>query len=145
MPSEPETKGEPTGDKEINDPLPSPVVSRTSPSSKPKLSPAMIIPIWIFLSSTVILYNNYLYNTLNFKFPVFLVTWHLIFAVSALLSDVSTRGLIQRAVFVLRHVIDYWHTCVTTDDESPRWRERRKHHQRGFYALHPPHWPTLQR
>jgi hypothetical protein len=33
------------------------------------------------LSSTVIIYNNYLYNTLNFKFPVFLVTWHLGFAV----------------------------------------------------------------
>ncbi|KIM27760.1 hypothetical protein M408DRAFT_16547 [Serendipita vermifera MAFF 305830] len=40
----------------------------------------IIIPIWIILSSSVIIYNNYLYNTLEFKFPVFLVTWHLIFA-----------------------------------------------------------------
>jgi len=32
------------------------------------------------LSVSVILYNNHLYNTLEFKFPVFLVTWHLTFA-----------------------------------------------------------------
>jgi drug/metabolite transporter (DMT)-like permease len=41
---------------------------------------AIIIPIWIVLSSSVIIYNNYLYNTLEFKFPVFLVSWHLVFA-----------------------------------------------------------------
>ncbi|KAF9519313.1 hypothetical protein BS47DRAFT_1312510 [Hydnum rufescens UP504] len=29
---------------------------------------------------SVILYNNYVYNTLLFEFPVFMVTWHLIFA-----------------------------------------------------------------
>lgn len=58
-------------------PLPTPV---SAPKSKPKLSATTIIPIWIVLSSTVIIYNNYLYNTLNFKFPVFLVTWHLTFA-----------------------------------------------------------------
>ena len=54
-----------------------------SPASKPKVSAAMIIPVWIVLSSAVIIYNNYLYNTLQFRFPVFLVTWHLTFAVSA--------------------------------------------------------------
>ncbi|KAF8609160.1 TPT-domain-containing protein [Ceratobasidium sp. AG-I] len=47
---------------------------------KVKLSAATIIPIWIVLSSSVIIYNNYLYNTLNFKYPVFLVTFHLFFA-----------------------------------------------------------------
>lgn len=61
-------------------PLPSPV---SAPAPKPKLSAAMIIPVWIILSSSVIIYNNYLYNTLNFKFPVFLVTFHLGFAVRA--------------------------------------------------------------
>jgi hypothetical protein len=39
-----------------------------------------IIPIWIILSSSVIIYNNYLYNTLDFPYPVFTVTWHLFFA-----------------------------------------------------------------
>ena len=62
-------------------PLPTPV-SAAPPKPKIKLSAAAIIPIWIILSSTVIIYNNYLYNTLNFKFPVFLVTFHLGFAVS---------------------------------------------------------------
>jgi hypothetical protein len=64
-------------------PLPSPV-SATPSKPKAKLSAAMIIPIWIILSSSVIIYNNYLYNTLNFKFPVFLVTFHLGFAVRAI-------------------------------------------------------------
>lgn len=41
---------------------------------------AIIIPIWIVLSSSVIIYNNYIYNTLEFRFPVFLVSWHLVFA-----------------------------------------------------------------
>lgn len=59
--------------------LPSPAVAQVQ-KSKPKLSATMIIPIWIVLSSSVIIYNNYLYNTLSFKYPVFLVTWHLTFA-----------------------------------------------------------------
>ncbi|KAF8999429.1 hypothetical protein BDQ17DRAFT_1500346 [Cyathus striatus] len=58
--------------------LPSPATH--SAKTKPKLSVATIIPIWIILSSAMIIYNNYIYNTLNFKFPVFLVTWHLTFA-----------------------------------------------------------------
>ncbi|OCH86768.1 TPT-domain-containing protein [Obba rivulosa] len=60
--------------------LPSPVTSATTPRPKQKLSAAAIIPVWIILSSTVIIYNNYLYNSLEFRFPVFLVTWHLTFA-----------------------------------------------------------------
>ncbi|KAG7441117.1 TPT-domain-containing protein [Guyanagaster necrorhizus] len=59
--------------------LPSPAVAQV-PKAKPKLSATMIIPVWIVLSSSVIIYNNYLYNTLSFKYPVFLVTWHLTFA-----------------------------------------------------------------
>lgn len=69
------------------DELPSPVSSpviRPSTTGKTKLSATAIIPVWICLSSAVIIYNNYLYNTLNFRYPVFLVTWHLSFAVSTL-------------------------------------------------------------
>ncbi|KAF8633481.1 hypothetical protein AX15_001408 [Amanita polypyramis BW_CC] len=68
-----------TGEDDRDTPLPTPV-SASIPKPKPRLSAAAIIPVWIVLSSTVIIYNNYLYNTLNFKFPVFLVTWHLGFA-----------------------------------------------------------------
>lgn len=68
------------------DALPEPATAaRTPTATKPKLSAAMIIPVWMILSSSVILYNNYLYNTVGFPYPVFTVTWHLIFAVSALL------------------------------------------------------------
>ena len=59
-----------------------PAASKQQQQPGTKLSAAMIIPIWIVLSSAVIIYNNYLYNTLDFRFPVFLVTWHLTFAVS---------------------------------------------------------------
>ena len=75
-------------EKDQDDLLPSPVSAvqaRPASSNKPKMSAAMIIPIWIVLSSAVIIYNNYLYNTLQFRYPVFLVTWHLTFAVSIIL------------------------------------------------------------
>ncbi|KAH9919864.1 triose-phosphate transporter family-domain-containing protein [Fomitopsis serialis] len=82
-------------EKTSNDPLPSPVTAQAArPANKPKLSAAAIIPIWIILSSTVIIYNNYVYNTLQFRFPVFLVTWHLTFAA------IGTRVL-QRTTHLL--------------------------------------------
>ncbi|KAI0322854.1 triose-phosphate transporter family-domain-containing protein [Amylostereum chailletii] len=65
--------------KSEDEQLPSPVSAPVS-RPKPKLTSAVIIPIWIAISSSVIIYNNYLYNTLNFKYPVFLVTFHLSFA-----------------------------------------------------------------
>lgn len=74
---------------ESDEALPSPAIAAT-PKPKPKLSAAMIIPVWIVLSSAVIIYNNYLYNTLAFKYPVWLVTWHLTFAVR---FSFSFRGL----------------------------------------------------
>ncbi|OBZ67356.1 hypothetical protein A0H81_12672 [Grifola frondosa] len=69
------------------------------PANKPKLSAAAIIPIWIVLSSSVIIFNNYLYNSLEFRFPVFLVTWHLTFAA------IGTRVL-QRTTHLLDGVKD---------------------------------------
>lgn len=60
--------------------LPSPTGSRGS--KKPRVSVWVIVPIWMSLSTSVILYNNYLFNNLKFPYPVFTVTWHLIFAVS---------------------------------------------------------------
>jgi hypothetical protein len=79
--------------KEPDFPLPSPITANVA-KPKPKLSAAAIIPIWIALSSSVIIYNNYLYNTLEFKYPVFLVTWHLSFAA------IGTRVL-QRTTHLL--------------------------------------------
>jgi hypothetical protein len=68
--------------KEISDTsLPSPASATSPKPAKTKLSATAIIPVWIVLSSSVIIYNNYLLTTLEFKYPVFIVTWHLTFAV----------------------------------------------------------------
>jgi drug/metabolite transporter (DMT)-like permease len=68
-------------DEEGESPLPTPVTSSAPKQpTKFKLSAATIIPVWIVLSSSVIIYNNYVLNDLKFKYPVFLVTWHLTFA-----------------------------------------------------------------
>ncbi|OAX42442.1 TPT-domain-containing protein [Rhizopogon vinicolor AM-OR11-026] len=76
--------------------LPPPATAhhQQQPRPRAKLSAAAIIPVWIVLSSGVIIYNNYIYNTLNFKYPVFLVTWHLTFAA------IGTRVL-QRTTHLL--------------------------------------------
>ncbi|KZV72089.1 TPT-domain-containing protein [Peniophora sp. CONT] len=81
-----------------NSQLPSPV-SAQAPKSKPKVPMAVIIPVWMAISISVIIYNNYLYNTLNFKYPVFLVTFHLGFAA------VGTR-ILQRTTHLLDGVKD---------------------------------------
>ena len=61
--------------------LPAPATTPSKPH-RPKIPAAAIIPVWIVLSSAVIIYNNRVYNTYGFHYPVFLVTWHLTFAVS---------------------------------------------------------------
>lgn len=76
----------PKAEHGADSPLPTPVSTPAPKSSKPRIPITVIIPVWIVLSSAVIIYNNYLYNTLNFKFPVFLVTFHLTFAVRAHVS-----------------------------------------------------------
>ncbi|KAI0701365.1 TPT-domain-containing protein [Cytidiella melzeri] len=79
------------------DVLPSPVSASNRPAqtaNKTSYSAAAIIPVWIVLSSAVIIYNNYMYNTLQFRYPVFLVTFHLTFAA------IGTRVL-QRTTHLL--------------------------------------------
>lgn len=75
------------------DSLPPPATS-SPPAKKAGLSAAMIVPVWMAVSASVIIYNNYIYNTLQFKFPVFLVTLHLTFA------TIGTRVL-QRTTSLL--------------------------------------------
>lgn len=64
-----------------DDALPAPATAPTQ-RGRLKVPAAAIIPVWIVLSSAVIIYNNHLYNAMQFRYPVFLVTWHLTFAVS---------------------------------------------------------------
>ncbi|KAJ5467672.1 hypothetical protein N7475_005424 [Penicillium sp. IBT 31633x] len=42
--------------------------------------PAVYVTAWITLSSSVILFNKYLLDYANFRFPIILTTWHLSFA-----------------------------------------------------------------
>ncbi|KAJ5918834.1 sugar phosphate/phosphate translocator [Penicillium verhagenii] len=48
--------------------------------AKSALHPAVYVSIWITLSSSVILFNKYLLDYANFRFPIVLTTWHLTFA-----------------------------------------------------------------
>lgn len=81
------------GTDEQDTALPPPATASPQ-NSRAKLSAAAIIPVWIVLSSGVIIYNNHLYNALQFRYPVFLVTWHLTFA------TVGTR-ILQRTTNLL--------------------------------------------
>ena len=46
----------------------------------PQLHPAAYVGVWIFFSGSVILFNKWVLDTAGFPFPIFLTTWHLVFA-----------------------------------------------------------------
>ncbi|KAI9746151.1 MAG: hypothetical protein M1818_000832 [Claussenomyces sp. TS43310] len=50
------------------------------PPAKPALHAAVYVIIWISLSSSIILFNKWILDTLHFRYPVLLTTWHLTFA-----------------------------------------------------------------
>jgi hypothetical protein len=128
-------------ESDVVGPLPSP--ASASPSRpKTKLSAAMIIPIWIILSSGVIVYNNYLYNTLDFKFPVFLVTFHLGFAVRALPANIDIFFFIRSKPYIS---LGSRHAHTGTDDAPPRWRKGGAPYEGYVYALYSSHRTSLQR
>ncbi|KAF8440585.1 triose-phosphate transporter family-domain-containing protein [Terfezia claveryi] len=58
-------------------------VPEKSPSPVLSLHPSIYVIIWICLSSSVILFNKWILHNLEFDFPIFLTTWHLIFATIA--------------------------------------------------------------
>ncbi|KOS22216.1 putative sugar phosphate/phosphate translocator [Escovopsis weberi] len=64
----------------------SPVLPTVNPAadkpqaSKFSLHPAFYVVTWIGFSSSVILFNKWLLDTLNFRYPVILTTYHLSFA-----------------------------------------------------------------
>ncbi|KAI0154346.1 triose-phosphate transporter [Xylariaceae sp. FL1272] len=50
---------------------------------KPALHPALYVISWISISSSVILFNKWILDTLEFRYPVVLTTYHLSFATIA--------------------------------------------------------------
>ncbi|KAK8016935.1 triose-phosphate transporter family-domain-containing protein [Apiospora rasikravindrae] len=72
----------------------------TAPAEQKKdggLHPALYIALWIAMSSSVILFNKWVLSSAEFNFPMFLTTWHMLFAtaMTQLLAR-STRLLDSR-------------------------------------------------
>ncbi|KAJ4341376.1 hypothetical protein N0V87_001765 [Didymella glomerata] len=61
-----------------------PTVNPDAPTPKPNapasFHPAVYVATWITLSSSTIVFNKYILDTAKFHFPIFLTTWHLVFA-----------------------------------------------------------------
>ncbi|KAM0276070.1 hypothetical protein ACHAQH_007124 [Verticillium albo-atrum] len=53
------------------------------------IHPALYVIVWISLSSSVILFNKWILDTLNFRYPVILTTYHLSFA--TLMTQILAR------------------------------------------------------
>ncbi|KAM5360322.1 hypothetical protein ACJZ2D_013839 [Fusarium nematophilum] len=51
-----------------------------SQSARAAIHPSLYVIVWIGFSSSVILFNKWLLDTLNFRYPVILTTYHLTFA-----------------------------------------------------------------
>ncbi|KAI5863394.1 TPT-domain-containing protein [Durotheca rogersii] len=66
-----------------------PILPTTNPEAekpqppKPTIHPAFYVATWIGLSSSVILFNKWILDTLEFRYPVILTTYHLTFATVA--------------------------------------------------------------
>ncbi|KAI0479090.1 TPT-domain-containing protein [Xylariaceae sp. FL0804] len=65
-----------------------PILPTTSDATKPEppkatFHPALYVATWISLSSSVILFNKWILDTLDFRYPVILTTYHLTFATVA--------------------------------------------------------------
>ncbi|KAI9621886.1 hypothetical protein KEM48_007494 [Puccinia striiformis f. sp. tritici PST-130] len=60
--------------------LPNHTTASTPQKPLATVHPAIIISIWITLSSSVIIYNKYILSDLKFGYPITLTTWHLSFA-----------------------------------------------------------------
>lgn len=50
---------------------------------RPKLHASVYILAWIFFSNMTIIFNKWLLDNANFRYPIILTTWHLVFATVA--------------------------------------------------------------
>ncbi|KAI9856756.1 MAG: hypothetical protein M1813_008793 [Trichoglossum hirsutum] len=75
-----------------------PVVNPTAerPAARgPSLPAAVYVVLWITTSSTVILFNKWILDSANFRFPIILTTWHLFFATIATQVLARTTSLLD--------------------------------------------------
>jgi len=69
-------------------PTVNPEAEKAQPAA-PSLHPVFYVATWIGLSSSVILFNKWILSTLEFKYPVILTTYHLVF--STLMTQILAR------------------------------------------------------
>ncbi|KAK7724032.1 hypothetical protein SLS64_000366 [Diaporthe eres] len=69
-------------------PTVNPEVQKSEPA-KASIHPALYVVVWISLSSSVILFNKWILDTLEFHYPVILTTYHLTFA--TLMTQILAR------------------------------------------------------
>ncbi|KAJ3207347.1 hypothetical protein HDU67_007527 [Dinochytrium kinnereticum] len=69
-------------------------VPKEAPAAK-GVHPAVYITVWIFFSSATILFNKWILHTLNFPYPIFLTTCHLVFATIATRILSQTTSLLK--------------------------------------------------
>ncbi|KAI8585436.1 hypothetical protein BDZ88DRAFT_455935 [Geranomyces variabilis] len=74
--------------------------------------PAVYIAVWMSLSSSVILFNKYILFQGGFPFPIFLTTWHLIFATIATRVLHRTTNLLSGLDGVQLSRETYWKACI---------------------------------
>ncbi|KAL8286229.1 hypothetical protein RQP46_004717 [Phenoliferia psychrophenolica] len=67
----------------------------TSVVEPKKMWPGYIIMVWIALSSSVILQNAYILRELNFNYPIFLTTFHLMYATAGTRVLLRTTHLLD--------------------------------------------------
>ncbi|KAF3935882.1 hypothetical protein ABW20_dc0102070 [Dactylellina cionopaga] len=71
-------------------------VSNVPTPSKPTIHPAVYVIVWISLSGSVILFNKKILDKeKGLNFPIFLTTWHLIFATIATQVLAKTSNLLD--------------------------------------------------
>ncbi|OAA76281.1 DUF250 domain membrane protein [Akanthomyces lecanii RCEF 1005] len=78
--------GDPVEIERLVEEPPSPTLPTVNPDVEASKPPGMVLPPWIYVvawisfSSLVILFNKWVLVTLEFKYPVILTTYHLVFA-----------------------------------------------------------------
>ncbi|KAI0175632.1 triose-phosphate transporter family-domain-containing protein [Hypoxylon sp. FL1284] len=65
-----------------------------------RIHPAFFIILWIAMSSSVILFNKWVLASANFDFPLFLTTWHMVFA--TIMTQILARST---SVLDSRHAV----------------------------------------
>jgi len=61
-------------------PTVNPAVVEAQPKKSGGIPSYVYIAVWISLSSAVIIFNKWILHTKQFRYPIFLTTWHLIFS-----------------------------------------------------------------